>query len=322
MTRSNASLITLYLVFGGLLMAGMRGGERPDTLRIATLNTHLLPRVGQPFASHRGQPEYRAEKIGRWLASYDLVGLCEVFDDGYRQILLDAAQRSPPPAFQVLWTPKPLGRAFANSGLLLLSRFPIVEQHEITYAHASRFLTYGFRADAFAAKGALHARLLVNERRQVQVDCFLTHLESRSEAARARQLDDLAKFIAEHGSPQRPAILFGDLNVPADPAGDEPRTGSPYARLLAALGMSGLAWGDVWPVCGAGAGGTSDPQADEGGKRIDYVFLSPLKPPASSAWRPTAAGALRLPDNEVAQGSLSDHAAVELEAELSLVMGQ
>jgi endonuclease/exonuclease/phosphatase family metal-dependent hydrolase len=314
--KSKVSLLALHLVFGGLLMAGMRGGDPPLTLRIATANTHLLPRVGQPFASNRGRPEYRAENIGRWTAGYDLVGLCEVFDDGYRQILLDAAQRSPSAGFHVLWTPKPPGRSFANSGLLLLSRFPIVETHAITYTHASRFLTHGFRADAFAAKGALHARLLVSERGQMLVDCFLTHLESRSDAARARQLEDLARFIAEHGSPQRPAVLFGDLNVPADPADDVPRPGSPYARLLAALGTSHLSWADVWPAAGIGTAGTSDPLADDGARRIDYIFLSPLAPTGPSLWRPLAARTLRLQDDEVAEGSLSDHAAVECEAEL------
>ncbi|HEV3025290.1 MAG TPA: endonuclease/exonuclease/phosphatase family protein, partial [Pirellulales bacterium] len=212
--------------------------------------------------------------------------------------------------------PKPPGRSFANSGLLLLSRFPIVETHAITYSDASRFLTHGFRADAFAAKGALHARLLVSERGKMLVDCFLTHLESRSDAARARQLADLAKFIAEHGSPQRPAILFGDLNVPADPAVGVPRPGLPYGGLLAALGVSRLPWGDVWPAAGIGTAGTSDPLADDGGRRIDYVFLSPFPPAGPSPWRPIAARTLRLLDDEVAEGSLSDHAAVECEAEL------
>jgi endonuclease/exonuclease/phosphatase family metal-dependent hydrolase len=210
------SLFMLLFALGGLMGVVPRGGDSGHTMRIATLNTHLLPRVGQAFASNRGQPEYRAGRIGRWAAEYDLVGLCEVFDDAYRQTLIDEAQRVSSAAFHVLWTPRPSGTSFANSGLMLLSRYPIVEQHAITYRHASRFLTHGFRADAFAAKGALHARLRVSQQPLVLVDCFLTHLESRSSAARAKQLDDLAKFVAEHGRPQRPAVLFGDLNVPAD----------------------------------------------------------------------------------------------------------
>ena len=313
--KTYLSLMTLFLALGGLLFAVRRcqSPSRTFRLRIATLNTHLLPHVGEAFASNRGQSEYRAGKIGRWSNDYDLVGLCEVFDDGHRQSLLDAAQSA---SFDALWTPKPPGAQFANSGLVLLTRFPIVVHHAITYEHASRFLTHGFRADAFAAKGALHARILVCRQPLLLADCFLTHLESRSGVARARQLEDLARFIAEHGSADRAAILLGDLNVPADPPQGSSPSNSEYGRLLAALRASGLPWGDVWPHAGRGPAGTSDPLTEDGGQRIDYIFFSPLRSAGSSPWRPIRAHALRLLDDKVQEGSLSDHAAVDCEAEL------
>jgi endonuclease/exonuclease/phosphatase family metal-dependent hydrolase len=319
MSKSYLSLAMFLVALGGLLfvLPRVQGASYTFTLRIANLNTHLLPRVGEGFASNRGQSEYRAGKIGRWSTNYDLVGLCEVFDDVHRKTLLEAAQSAPSGTFEVLWTPKPPSAYFANSGLLLLSRFPIVAHHAITYAHASQFLTHGFRADAFAAKGALHARIHVCRRPLLLVDCFLTHLESRSGAIRARQLEDLARFIAEHGSPDRAAILLGDLNVPADPPKGPSHANTEYRRLLAALRTSGLPWGDVWPGAGHGPAGTSDPLVENGGERIDYIFVSPLGYARSSPWQPIRAHVSRLLDDKVHEGSLSDHAAVVCDVRLT-----
>jgi hypothetical protein len=75
-----------------------------------------------------------------------------------------------------------------------------------------------------------------------------------------------------------------------------------------------LSWSDVWPLAGNGLAGTSEPLTDDGGQRIDYIFLAIARP---TAWRPIRARTLRLLDDEVAEGSLSDHAAVECDAQLS-----
>lgn len=206
----------------------------------------------------------------------------------------------------MLWTEKPRGIGFANSGLLLLSRFVVEEQHTITYQAASGFATHGFRADSFAAKGAMHARLRLRDDPPLLLDCFITHLESRSAAARAAQLAQLADFLREHSDRHRPALLMGDLNVPADTSLPHV-AGSPYTELDAALARSGMKLEDVWLSAGQGPGGTSDPLSTNGGDRIDYIWLA--RGEASHALA-RAVELLRFLDSDVREGSLSDHSGV------------
>lgn len=319
--QSRLSLVGLFLPLL-LLLGGVSrphhapaSARQPLELKVIAFNTHLLPRIALGLAGNRGQGACRAQAIGTRLARYDLVGLSEVFDDERRTELIGRLQQVSGDAFHQVWYPRPRGGGFANSGLLLLSRFPIESHHLLTYRHASRFLTHGFRADSFASKGAIHARIRLGGEPAALVDCFLTHLESRSAAARARQLEDLARFIAEHSSPERPAILMGDLNVAADfpiEAGEHGEHGeSPYVRLLATLRSSGVDWNDVWSALDNRAGGTSAPETEHGGRRIDYVFVSAPCRAASHALRPKRVAVERFIDPQLAEGTLSDHAVVE-----------
>ncbi len=190
----------------------------------------------------------------------------------------------------------------------------------MTYRDASRFISHGFRADGFAAKGVLHARIRLGDAPGESLDCFLTHLESRSAPARKSQLEELARFIAAHASTERPAVLLGDLNIAADypPCPAKGVSASPYQELLAALASSGLAWIDVWPSLDSGAGGTSEPLDERGGRRIDYVFISAAHDSARNSLRPTSANVERFLDDKVKEGSLSDHAAVVCELEIQV----
>ncbi|HWB09577.1 MAG TPA: endonuclease/exonuclease/phosphatase family protein [Pirellulales bacterium] len=290
-------------------MSTMLWGTRPDgskvgfNLKVLTYNTHLLPRISEPFASRRGRGDYRARTIGARVAAFDLVGLCEVFDDRRRQALVEAAEATGG-RYHVVWTKKPPLKGLTNSGLLLLSRFPVEAHHAITYDHASRFITHGFRADAFAAKGAIHARLRVRDAPPLGIDCFLTHLDSRSAAARAGQLRQLSGFIRTHAGGDRMVLLMGDLNVPADSSPFA--TDSSYTQLVASLAASGLDWVDAWATAGTGAGGTSDPLADDGGQRIDYIWLA-CGPSLDPNRVLQHIQVLRYLDGGVPEGSLSDH---------------
>ncbi len=314
--RAGLPLFALFLPFS--LLLGSVSRQPPLKLKIIAFNTHLLPRIALRIAGRRGQGPYRAQAIGRRLANYDVVGLSEVFDGERRSELIGSLQQASGNAFNAVWYGRPRGRAFTNSGLLFLSRYPVESQHLITFRHASRFLTHGFRADAFAAKGAIHARITLGDDPPQAIDCFLTHLDSRSASARAGQLGDLVRFIAAHASPQRPAILMGDFNIAADfplePSGAS--HGSLYQQLLTALAVSGIDWIDVWPSLGSGPGGTSAATEEQGGRRIDYVFVSAGNASAACAMRPTRIAVERFYDPRVAEGSLSDHAAVECDFEL------
>ncbi|HVX15753.1 MAG TPA: endonuclease/exonuclease/phosphatase family protein [Pirellulales bacterium] len=313
-TSSKANLLFVLVSMGGFVAVLNLQPSKPLTVRVLTYNTHLLPRLAEAFASHRGRGDYRAETIGHRIAEHDLVGLCEVFDPTYRDSLIRSAQAATDGKFHVFWTKKPRGIGFANSGLLLLSVFAIEASHSITYTSASGFATEGFRADGFAAKGAIHARLRVRENPPLELDCFLTHLESRSDTARAAQLWQLAEFMRMHVSARRPALLMGDLNVRADSASSGDQR-SPYLQLVAALAGAGIEWIDVWSDAGRGADGTSDPLAEDGGHRIDYIWLSP-PPTGRSSPLVRDIEVLRFLDTTVPGGSLSDHSGVACIMEL------
>ena len=140
---------------------------------------------------------------------------------------------------------------FASGGLILLSRFPIAESNELTFSGGSRFLTSGFRsADGLAAKGALHARVLVGEQKRVEIDCYLTHLESYSRSIRRKQIQELSDFIHATRFGDNPILVFGDLN-PCGPKSDaKPDVTSgieylEYEFLCGELAGDNLAIGDV-----------------------------------------------------------------------------
>ncbi len=297
---------------------------------IVTYNVHLLPDIAAKIAGERSQSDYRARTIAEKLANYDIVGICEAFDPNYSKSLIDGLQAKSSDAFYVARGPQRSGRALTHSGLVLLSRYEIEETHTIAYRDASRFYTHGFRADGFAAKGALHARLRLGDDRRSDessavVDCFLTHLESRSAAARKKQIDELAAFIAEHSSPDVPMVVLGDFNVAADSVirgNGAARVAhlhgnSPYRQLRSKLTHNGRQLVDVWADIEETHGGTSNALAPDGGRRLDYIFVSDSRAGAPGRLLPQDVMALPFADKNVPEGSLSDHLAVTCRAEFS-----
>lgn len=303
-------------------------------VNIVTYNVHLLPDIAARIAGERSQSAYRARTIAEKLADYDIVGLCEAFDPDYSRTLIDGLQANSSEAFHVARGPRRSGRALTHSGLVLLTRYEIEQAHTITYRYASRFYTHGFRADGFAAKGALHARLRLQKRGResftnekktpdpFSVDCFLTHLESRSAKARQLQIEELSAFIAEHSSPDVPVVVLGDFNVAADPVHQGNGTAqaarlnghSPYRQLRSKLLHNGQQLVDVWADIETTHGGTSNALAPNGGRRLDYIFVSDARPGDATRLDPQDILALPFADEKVPEGSLSDHLAVTCRA--------
>ncbi|RCS48235.1 hypothetical protein DTL42_13600 [Bremerella cremea] len=289
--------------------------ETPPVLRTIAYNAHLLPSVALPIAGKRSGGDYRAEKIGEQVASYDLIGLTEVFDATYRESLIDQVQSQAEQEFHVALGPERSGRHMVGGGLLLLSKYPILETHTVTYQNATWFFTHGFRADGFAAKGALHVRILVDEQTGSAVDCFLTHLDSRSANVRREQLQEFCTFIAEYQQKENPVLLLGDFNI----AATEPTSyNTEYDNLLAQIDRLRVQrFVDVGSSLSGGPTGSSDALASGGGRRIDYIFAA--NPVATQGLRlvPQAARHLPFRDEQVPEGSLSDHLAVACEFALT-----
>jgi endonuclease/exonuclease/phosphatase family metal-dependent hydrolase len=235
-----------------------------------------------------------------------------VFEARRRDEIIRTVQKTSGDAFSWVASPKPKGRSFVSGGLLLLSRFPIEgEPNFLTYSAASRVYSHGIKADGLAAKGVIHARLRIGDEPDALVDCFLTHLESISAKARAKQVRQLGDFIAEHSSPERPLLVMGDMNIAADLPGP-PATGtSEYRLLLESLRHGDKQLVDLWAASHDTRGGTRDALAREDCNRIDYIFLSPPDDDGSISWQPSSVRVEPFLDANVKQGSLSDHAGVE-----------
>ncbi|KAJ3364436.1 hypothetical protein GGF32_001960 [Allomyces javanicus] len=174
------------------------------TLRIMTYNFFLRP----PFVSdyHGDSKDQRlSEFIARVLPRYDLLALQETFA-GYstRVAALEAAAaalgfvghvRGPAGSFL-------RGGYLIDSGLLVLSRWPIVRHAKLTYSSA-------VTVDKLASKGASYSHHVHPTRQDLHMHLFNTHLQASYETepdfesdasvrCRSEQLRELAEFVHDH----------------------------------------------------------------------------------------------------------------------------
>lgn len=109
--------------------------------------------------------------------------------------------------------------SFIDGGLLILSRFPIIESDFKNY-------NYGFLSDAFTYKGVLYAKIIIQDRvlhlfnTHTQASYFSSTVEAFKESinTRADQIKTVRKFIEDktQGSHHNDLIMLcGDLNVNA-----------------------------------------------------------------------------------------------------------
>jgi len=236
----------------------------PTTLRILQYNMFLRP----AFVNNPGAGDFKDERLDSFIAhalpNYDLLILQEVFDGinitkccciagRLKKKLILAAKvagycchhSGPDPGFG----------QFLDGGLLILSRFPILD----TATHA--FLTVGAHGDQLSSKGwyvnpsfsssiqhlltlllSLHALLDVNG---AQLDVFAAHTQASYQYVASKdveriqrgQVEELAEFIKECRGDRERALFGGDLNIDAL---QDSHTGS-YTNLLAVMkSRSGL----------------------------------------------------------------------------------
>jgi len=286
---------------------------KPTTIRVLTYNVQFLP--GPASAKNkRPQPKYRAARIAEEVSRFDFVGLQETFHDTHRGQIVDQLQERWEGGLHSVSSPTPK-EFYTSGGCLIATRLPIVSSSSTVFKNFSKPADYGFRADGFAAKGVIHARVSrKSDTPEDFVDVFVTHLEARADQLRPLQYAEMAAFIKTASDPNRPALVMGDMNTRgAKSFRDDPD--SQYAQLVKQLKgarpESELL--DLWPTLkGDALGGTSDQESDEIGKRIDYIFaINPPKPHAQL--KPVSITVLLFQDSKVV--ALSDHNAVEAELE-------
>lgn len=289
-----------------VVLAGTSCLGEPAPLKVITFNAQFLSGLAGALFNKRADAEYRARTLGRLLAEggYDVIALNEAFDHRARAILTaELKQRlgeqfrsvTPPPSEQSVYG--------IGSGLMLVSRLPILTSKTCVYGNDSNPLTHWLQGDGYVKKGIIFARLgSPGNRTQGELDVFVTHLESVDRSIRDTQVARLAGFIRGQGDAERPCLILGDLNLDGRPSLQP--DDSEYGSMMAVLRPVRPNVEDLWPrFHSTELGGTF-----EDGKRIDYILLS--SPPAgSSALRPLAIRINSFLDAKVI--SLSDHSAVE-----------
>jgi endonuclease/exonuclease/phosphatase family metal-dependent hydrolase len=283
-----------------------------DSLRIITYNVQHLPwEVLNKFPNSK----YRAKRQAELLVNYDIIGLNEVFVDRRRneicQILKDAWGAD----FHSVTSHQADRSVFGlDSGLLLLTRLPVLESHTLTFGNDSRLRDRGFIADGYAKKGAIHARIQYRspDQQTIDIDCFVTHLESLDAARRDEQISMLTKFMIQHSLADNPMLLLGDLNI-ADDGAELSNTDSQYCRLQRELSTVRETWSDLGQMIEASEQSTFDANSPTGGQRLDYILLSDaLRGPSLI---PLSSSVQRFADPHVV--FLSDHSALEADFGLS-----
>lgn len=147
-----------------------------------------------------GQAAERARKISPLLQPYDIVILNEAFCN--KKHLLSEADFP----FR-----EKLGRQWYtifDSGLMILSKFPIIKTAFMHYKKRAR-------VDFFAAKGILMCKIELEHGRIL--DVYATHMQagnSRAEQkARDAQSLEVAEFVYEHSVDAQAVLFAGDLNM-------------------------------------------------------------------------------------------------------------
>jgi endonuclease/exonuclease/phosphatase family metal-dependent hydrolase len=188
---------------------------------------------------------------------------------------------------------------FHRSGLVSLSRFPIVD----TAFHAFQA---GAWPDALVNKGAL--KITVELSPALRVNVWNVHLQAGSAArVRSRQIVELADWVRRAEDGQAADLIAGDFNCTPD--------SERYAQLTKLLGVDSSQLGSqphfvTYDGCRS---------ATTEARTLDYVFVRMREPQIACA--ATVAPALDTPRPE---DRLSDHLAVQVDFrfELTTLMAQ
>jgi endonuclease/exonuclease/phosphatase family metal-dependent hydrolase len=162
----------------------------------------------------------------------DIVGLCEVFADDERETIRTSVKHIYP-HFQEGPDEDDLE---SDGGLLLLSKHPILQHHQIIYRDCAG-------SDCWANKGVIHIRVQPPGV-PMPYDIFFSHTQNIEEAegkeALYKQLTRINQMIQDHADPSIPTLILGDLNIPGEIL-------EHYNQLIKRLGKPV----DLWAMAGS-----------------------------------------------------------------------
>jgi endonuclease/exonuclease/phosphatase family metal-dependent hydrolase len=299
------TLVLLTTTTSELIRAEDSTPPATTTFRVITYNVQFLPAPASS-KNERPQPEYRAHQIADKVSPYDLVALQETFHKQHRSILMDQLRTTWNGILHEHHSPTPEG-FYTSGGCLLMTKRAMQDKSALVFTDYSHPQEYGLRADGYAAKGVIHARVTFNsEQPNHTVDVYVTHLEARADHLRPKQYAQMAQFIQKTNDPNRPFLLLGDMNTKGQRKNQQdPQSQYTdlFRRLRAACPANRIT--DVWPLLrGDALGGTTKQESDTIGKRIDYIIVGNPQPPHPQI-TPVAIEVNTFQDTRV--GALSDH---------------
>ncbi|CEJ00587.1 hypothetical protein RMCBS344292_14639 [Rhizopus microsporus] len=166
--------------------------------------------------------DYKEQRLGyiikHILPSYDIITFQEAFAFANRRVDKLLVKAYDQGFYHHVASPRHYPWELAgDGGLLILSRFPIVQANIIEFPR-------GMHADWLSYKGALHALIQLNNNSLLHV--YTTHTQASYDNAGSFNLDDtkvrlsqfarVHQFIAETAKDDDyPILLMGDLNVDA-----------------------------------------------------------------------------------------------------------
>ena len=188
----------------------------------------------RPTMLHFGREEYMRERsmlVLDKIQDFDVVCLEEAFQFG-STIVRNFAEAAKQRGFKYICSsknPPLLTRQVVDPGLLVLSKYPILETANIRYRDGCGF-------DSFSAKGAVYVKIQIDETKHIHL--FSTHLQasyqrgptSEDVGIRCRQLDHLSRFMKEKVTDGYPVVVLGDFNV-------DSRKGTEYELLMQHLNL-------------------------------------------------------------------------------------
>ena len=149
--------LILSSILGTPARADQPGPKDPGILRVITYNAQFLPEPVS-WKNERSKPEYRARRIAEELQDLDLVGLQETFHEHHRRLIIERTRNLWTGKLQSVISPKPAD-FHTNGGCLIMTRRPLLASSSLVFENYSKPADYGLRADGFAAKGVIHARI-------------------------------------------------------------------------------------------------------------------------------------------------------------------
>lgn len=143
--------------------------------------------------------------------SPDVVGLCEVFADGEREMI----RISLLPIYPHFQEGPDEADLESDGGLLLLSKHPILQHHQIIYRDC-------VGNDCFANKGVIHIRVQPPNS-PMPYDVFFSHTQNIEEdggkGALYAQLTRMNQMVQDYADSNIPTLIMGDLNIPGEVPG-------------------------------------------------------------------------------------------------------